>query len=222
MTASAVSFPRCDPADLVALLSPGQVIGLYEGNQWIDWTGLPAPGLEVLTADRPELLWRIGRDRFHLVVDSTGKASPGALLDCLVKVSRGTALVSARLGALLKRTSRIVAPPLYPQRSSGPFRVRTSGAYLVFRETTLRVVERWQVEETATLTLAVPDPVRVIAALESSFPGLQGTRSVVHLPLRGHYPEEVLGRLRADGLAVTASAVWYRLLQNCPLRDSGM
>ena len=219
MTASAVSSTRCDPADLVALLSPGQVIGFYEGNRWIDWSGLPAPGLEVVAADRPEMLWRMGRDRFHLVVDSSGAASPGAFLDCLVKVSKGIALVSARLGTLLRRTSRIVAPPLYPQRTSGPFRVRTSGSFLVFRETTLRVVERGQVEDTATLTLALPDPVRAIAALETSFPGLQGTRSVVHLPLRGHHPEEVLGRLRADGLVVTRSAVWYRLLQNCPLRD---
>ena len=219
MTASAVSSTRCDPADLVALLSPGQVIGLYAGNQWIDWSRLPTPGLDVVAADRPEKLWRIARDRFHLAVDSTGTASPAAFLDCLVKVSKGVAFVSGRLGTLLRRTSRIVAPPLYPQRTSGPFRVRTSGSFLVFRETTLRVVERGQVEETATLTLAVPDPVRAIAALESSFPGLQGARSVVHLPLRGHHPEEVLGRLRADGLAVTASAVWYRLLQNCPLRD---
>jgi hypothetical protein len=218
MTASAVSTTRCDPADLVPLLSPGQVIGLYEGNQWIDWSGLPTPGLEILAADRPELLWRVGRDRFHLVVDSTRAINPGAFLNCLLKLSKGVALVSSRLGTLLQRTSRIVAPPLYPHRTSGPFRVRTSGAFLVFRETTLRVVERQQVEETATLTIVIPDPVRAIATLESSFPGLQGTRTAVHLPLRGHHPEEVLGRLRADGLAVTASAVWYRLLQNCPLR----
>ena len=219
MTASAISASRCDPADLVALLSPGQVIGLFEGNRWIDWSGLPPPGVEILPAGQPELLWRVSRDRFHFVVDSSGAGSPAAFLDCLLKVSRGVALVSSRLGALLHRASRIVAPPLYPQRTSGPFRVRTSGAFLVFRETTLRVVERRQVEETATLTLALPDLPRAIAALESSFPDLQATRSTIHLPLRGHHPEEVLGRLRGDGVPVTASSVWYRLLQNCPLRD---
>lgn len=219
MTASAFSPTRCDPADLAALLSPGQVVGLFEGNKWIDWSGLPAPGMEVLPAGQPELLWRAARDRFHLVVDTTDTASPAAFLDCLVKVSKGVALVSSRMGALLRRASRIVAPPLYPQRTSGPFRVRTSGAFLVFRETTLRVLERHQVEETATLTLVVPDTVRAIAALESSFPGLQAVRSRIHLSLRGHHPEEVLGRLREEGIVVTASAVWYRLLQNCPLRD---
>ena len=216
MTASA--FPsRCDPADLVSLLSPGQVIGLFEGTQWINWSELPAPGVEILAADRPELLWRAQRDRFHLVVESARATNQAAFLDCLIKVSKGVALVSSRLGSLLQRASRIVAPPLYPQHTAGPFRVRTSGAFLVFRETTLRVVERFQVRETATLTVSVSDPVRAITVLESSFPGLQANRCNIHLPLRGHHPEEVLGRLRADGVAVAASAVWYRLLQNCPL-----
>ena len=222
MTASNGAISRCDPADLLPLLSPGQVIGFYQGNQWINWGDRPPAGLAVVPADRPEYLWRSGRDRFHLVVDSPRFANSGAFLDCLVKISRGVGLVSARLGTLLRRSSRIVAPPLYPQRTSGPFRVRTSGSFLVFRETTLRVVERQQVEDTAMLTLAVPDPAGAIAALEMSFPGLLGTGRFLHLALRGHHPEEVLGRLRAEGLAITASAVWYRLLQNCPLKDSGI
>jgi hypothetical protein len=218
MAASAFSS-RCDPADLVTLLSPGQVIGLYEGTQWIDWSELPAPGVGVLAADRPEQLWRAERNRYHIVIESAGTTCPAPVLDCLTKVSKGVALVSSRLGTLLHRASRIVSPPLYPQRTSGPFRVRTSGAFLVFRETTLRVVERLQVLETATLTLSVSDPARALTVLEPSFPGLQASRFTVHLPLRGHSPEEVLGRLRAEGVGVTGSAVWYQLLQNCPLRD---
>jgi hypothetical protein len=216
MTASGFLVTRCQPADLLSLFTPRQVLGLFQGTQWIDWNGLPA-GLEILTADRPERLWRIERERFHLIIDTNQSSSDlGAFIDCLAGVSRGVALASARLGTLLHHASRIVAPPAYPQRSSGPFRPRTSGAVLVFRETVLRVVDTSQVLDSATLSLTLPNLPRAVGVLEPSFPGLQADRFSLHLPLRGHHPEEVLGRLREAGVTVTASSVWYRLLQTGP------
>jgi hypothetical protein len=146
-----------------------------------------------------------------------GHLSP--FLVCLARMSKGVALVSSRLGALLRNASRIVAQPAYPQRTSGPFRVRTSGAVLVFREAMLRVVDSAQVLDSATLTLTLPDPARGAAVLESSFPSLQVERPFLHLSVRGHHPEEVLGRLREAGVGVSASAMWYRLLQSWPLKD---
>lgn len=224
MTVPPVPLPRCEPGDLLPLLTPGQVIGLYQGTQWIDWGGNLTPGLEILTSDRPERFWRARRQGFHFVVDTTGPDNLAAFLDCLAGVSRGVALVSSRLGTLLRRASRVVAQPPYPQRTSGPFRSRTSGALLVFRETTLRVVERAQALDSATLSLRVPDPAHTVRVLEASFPGLQLDRGILHLTLRGHHAEEVLGRLREERIAVTGSAVWYRLLQTCPLklRDCGI
>lgn len=220
MTALPVSGARCNPAELLGLLSPGQVIGLYQGTQWIDWSAPPAPGLDILS-NRADQLWRGERQRFHFVVDSNPDRL-GPYLECLAHLSRGVALVSSRLGAMLQFASRIVALPAYPQRTSGPFRTRTSGAVLVFRETTLRVLERGQVIDSATLTLAVQDPARAVRVMESSFPSLQVDHALLHLELRGHYPEEVLGRLRDAGISVRASAVWYRLLQTCPLRIEGL
>jgi hypothetical protein len=218
MTASATPAARCDPADLLPLLSPGQVVGFYQGTQWIDWNSSPA-GLDILTTDRPARLWRAQRDCFHLVIDAEGSSFIlPAFLECLAGVSRGVALVSSRLGQLLRLTARIVALPAYPQRTSGPFRARTSGAVLVFREATLRVAERTQVLDSATLSVALPDPARAIAVLGLSFPSLQVERSVVHLPLRGHHAEEVLSRLREDGVPVKRSAVWFRVIQGCPLK----
>lgn len=218
MTASPLPPARCELADLLSLFSPGQVIGFYQGTQWIDWSE-SSPGLEILSSDRPQGLWRINRNRFHLVVEPSGAPAPiGAFVECLAGISRGVALVSSRLGTLLHWTSRIVSPPLYPQRTSGPFRSRTSGAVLMFRETTLRVVDRNQVLESATLSISIADPARAAGILEPSFPGLQVDRSSLHLSLRGHHAEEVLGRLRQEGIAVAASAVWYRLLQPCPIK----
>jgi hypothetical protein len=219
MTASPLSATRCEPGDLLSLFSPGQVIGLFQGTAWIDWSAPSTPGLEILTLDRPERLWRVERNRFHVVVDTNQSWSGiGALVECLVHGSKGVALVSSRLGRLLRWASRVVAPPPYPQRNSGPFRSRTSGAILVFRETTLTVLERHQVQDSATLSIAIPNPARAVAVLEPSFPVLQADRTSLHLPLRGHHPEEVLGRLRQEGITVAASAVWYRLLQSCPLK----
>jgi hypothetical protein len=218
MTASPVSCTRCEPGDLLSLLTPGQVIGLYQGTRWIDWGGVGLPGLEILTSDRPERFWRARPQGFHFVIDSSASQNLAALLDCLASVSRGVALVSSRLGTLLQRTCRVVAQPGYSQRTSGPFRSRTSGALLIFRETTLRVVERAQVLESATLSLRATDPAHAVGVLEPSFPGLQLDRGILHLTLRGYHAEEVLGRLRQERIAVTGSAVWYRLLQTCPLR----
>jgi hypothetical protein len=219
MTAPPHTASRCDPTDLLPLLSPGQVVGLYQGTQWIDWSG-PTPEVVVLTPDVPDRVWRVERQRYHFVFDpGGGSLCPGGFLECLSGVSRGVALVSARLGGLLQRAARIVAPPAYPQRTSGGFRSRSSGAVLVFRETTLRVAERAQVLDSAVISIAVPDPARAISVLGLSFPALQAERFLLHLSLRGHHSEEVLGRLREEGVSVRGSAVWYRLLQTCPLRD---
>ena len=221
MTVPAILGSRCDPADLLPLLSPGQVVGLWQGTQWIDWTS-PPPEIEILTAEGPDRVWRIERQRYHFVIDPGGHSlCPGGFLECLSGQSRGIALVSSRLGGLLQRSARIVALPAYPQRTSGGFRTRSSGAVLVFRETTLKVADRAQVLDSATITIAVPDPARAINVLGLSFPELQAERSLVHLSLRGHHSEEVLGRLREEGVVVKGSAVWYRLLQTCPLKDRG-
>jgi hypothetical protein len=221
MTASA-SAARCDPANLLPLFSPGQVVGLYQGTQWIDWSCPPA-GVEILSCDPPGRLWQVDRHLYHLVIDADGApACLAPFLECLTAVSRGVALVSSRLGTLLQRAARIVAPPVYPQRTSGPFRSRSSGAVLVFRETTLRVAERAQILDSATLSVALADPGRAVDVLRLSFPSLQVERSLLHLPLRGHHAEEVLGRLRQEGVHVQRSAVWFRLLQSCPLRIEGL
>ena len=218
MTASA-ALARCEPADLLPLLSPGQAIGLFQGTQWIDWSAPSPSGLEILPLSPPSRIWRVSRSRCHLVLDDEEPGSGlAAFLEWLVRESKGVALVSPRLGTLLRLTSRIVAPLAYSQRTSGPFRSRTSGAILVFGETTLRVVDRAQVQDSATLSLALADPARAAGVLEGSFPALEAGRNSVHLPLRGHHAEEVLGRLREEGIAVSASAVWYRLLQPCPIR----
>lgn len=216
MTASP-SLARCEPADLLSLFSPGQAIGLFQGTQWIDWSAPSPPGLEILTPGPPSRFWRIPRQRFHLLLDPGAPGSGlGALIECLSPASKGVALVSDRLGTLLRFTSRIVAPPAFPQRTSGPFRSRTSGALLVLRETTLRVVDRVQVQDSATLSLVLSEPARAVRILAGSFPALDADRNSVHLPLRGHQAEEVLGRLREEGIGVTGSAVWYRLLQARP------
>jgi hypothetical protein len=139
-----------------------------------------------------------------------------AFVECLTRVSRGVAIVSSRLGSLLRWSPRIVAPPRYPLRNSGPFRARTSGAVLLLRETTLQIVDRSQVRDSAMLSLFLAEPSRGLRLLQPSFPNLQVERSALHLPLRGYHPEEILGRLRGEGLGVTGSAVWYRLLQSAP------
>lgn len=222
MSAPSLAPSRCEPRDLLRLLAPGQVVGLFEGNQWIDWGGPCGPDLEILTPGRTAMLNRVNRRGFHLVVDTNGNPRAlGGLVDCLAGTSRGVAVVSARLGALLRWASRIATVPAGPPRASGPFRPRTSGAVFGFRETTLRIVESAQVQDSAMLSVGLPDPARAVGVLGGFFPDLQVDRATLHLQLRGYHAEEVLGRLREEGIPVTASVVWYRLLQNCPRLSTG-
>ena len=218
MTASFLSLCRCEPPDILPTLSPGQVTGLYDGSQWIDWGGEACPDLEVVAASRIDQLARIDSRRFHCVLDLNG-ACPGPTLSYLMGRSRGIALVSSRAGFLLRWAPRLLTPACaIHEQVSGAFRRRSSGARLISGAAALRALDRSDVVRSTMLSVGLKEPAAAVGVLESSFPALQVDSTAIHLPLQGHHAEEVLCRLREEGIRVTASAVWYRLLQSCPLK----
>jgi hypothetical protein len=216
MSTSYPTLFRCEPADLPRALAPGQVTGLYEGNQWIDWGAEQCLELEVVAASRIEQLARADSRCFHCVLDTDG-ASPGPVLGYLARRSRGIALISSRAGFLLRWSHRLLVPAatLHP-RTSRPFRPRTSGSVVTGVESSLELLECAEVLRSKMLSVVVGNAAAAAGVLESSNPGLQVDATAIHLPLDGRYPEEALSTLRGEGIQVIGSVVWYRLLQSAP------
>jgi hypothetical protein len=135
----------------------------------------------------------------------------------LLTHARGVALVSSRTGFLLHWSQRLLYPVLtVRERNSGPYRQRTSGPRLAFPTGTLRLADREEVLQSATLSLKVGNPHVLIAVLSQMFPSIHAIHDTVQIPLSGHRPEEILGLLRAEGVKVRKSMVWYGLLQSPP------
>jgi hypothetical protein len=173
-------------------LQRGLVTGLYDGSCW--FTPREHDGrIQLLRGGSGFPPARIETGRFHLVMDLPGGTAPSpAFLDHVSRRSQGVGLVGRRAGVLLQRCRRILAP-------------RNRSGFILF--------DRSEVQQSAVLSLGVSEPFRAVPLLEAHFPDLRVEAGTVHLTLQGHAPEEVLCWLREAGLGVTASRVWYRLLE---------
>lgn len=210
---------RSSPREVLEALSPGQITGVYDDAHWVDWQDDCPPEMQLASASRIPRLRLLQKNRFLCLLDTGNLAARSPLpndLPYLLNRTRGIALVSSRPGFLLRWSHRLLVPGNPPrERNSGPLRPRLSGPRMVSSAGTLRLLESSEIARSAMLALGVFDP-HPLGRVLRDFPGLQFESGSVHLSLEGHSPEEILGLLRAEGIRVTASAVWYALLQSPP------
>jgi hypothetical protein len=109
---------------------------------------------------------------------------------CTAAGGRRSVLVSADLGFLLGRCSRVAL---------------REGTQLVVLEVELLI--QWRVLQVVTATPYLPGLER----LRASYPGLQWVESAMLVPLRSQTPEEVLSSCLAEGIQVTESRIVYSM-----------
>ncbi|MEO8296108.1 MAG: hypothetical protein ABI613_11385 [Gemmatimonadota bacterium] len=209
---------RCSTSDLLRVLSPGMITGIYHGSEWVEWQDEHSSELDLVATSRLDRNAEFSSARFCCLVETGPSPSPatlGADLLYLLTNTRGVGLVSARAGFLLRWCQRLLfLPPQVRERTPGPYRLRNSSPRLMPGAGSLRLVDRGEVEQSARLMLRVRNPHAVASILGPGFPDLQVDKCGVQIPLNDHHPEEILGLLRSEGIKVTHSAVWYAVLQS--------
>ena len=214
-------FARCQPEELLRVLSPGLVTGVFDGMGWVDWEAEVPPSIQLVSLSALNIRCPSDPDRFRLVIDQPDSARQpvpfGAALSHTLARSRGLALISSRPGFLLHWCQRLAVPAqIAREHSSGPYRLRVSGPRSIPFTGGLRLVDANDVAREAILSVKIKKVDAAASLLVRSFPDLQVDQDSLNVPLAGTCPEEILGLLRVEGVPLLASAVWYPLLQSAP------
>lgn len=211
--------PRIELQELLPFLSPGTIVGVYDDAGWLGWEVERSTSVEVLSVY--DLLSRPNGDpgHFHCVIlggsHGISVAELSGALAVLLGASRGLALVTSRVGILLRVAHRILGSV---RERPGPLGRRSSGSWLAPAPGTWRLLDPGDVAREATLSLRVLDSRAAVRAIEE-WVAVRVSADLLHLALKGLTPEEVLERLWSRDIRVTGSAVWYPALQSSPFEN---
>jgi hypothetical protein len=218
--------PGVDLQEIVPYLSPGSVVGVFDDGGWVDWEIEPGALIVLLSGYDLEQRAPVDSTRFHFVIhNSTSQLSParlGGALAILARRSRGVALVTSRIGIMLRAVHRVLSPirdrlPVPRLSSSLPRPPRhSSGAWITPLARQWRLVDPAELVGQAMLSLQVEKPGVAARLLEDGCDQVRVDGEVLHLPLGRVTPEAMLERLSSRAVRVRSSAVWYPPLQSCP------
>lgn len=222
--------PGVDLQEIVPYLSPGSVVGVFDDGGWVDWD-IEADGPVVLLSGY-DLQQRNPVDpaRFHFMIhNGTSQltaARLGSALSMLARRSRGVALVTSRIGVMLRAVQRVLSPVrdrlTVPRRSASlaPRPRHSSGAWIAPLARHWRLVDPDEIAGQAMLCLQVEKPAAAVRLLEEGFDPVRLDGDLLHVALGPVSPEAILERLNSRALRVLASAVWYPPLQSCPFESA--
>src|SRR5262245_59176481 len=186
-------IPGVDIQEVVPYLSPGSVVGVYDDGGWVDWE-LDA-GAPVVLLSGYDLQHRAAVDssRFHFVIhNGTSQLTPvqlGGALAVLARKSRGVALLTSRVGVMLRAAHRVLSP--VRDRAPVPRAVRglgsrarnSSGAWVSPLARQWRLVDPEDLAGQATLSLRVDQPAVASRMLGEAIDSVKAEGDLVHLVL---------------------------------------
>lgn len=221
--------PGVDLQEIVPYLSPGSVVGVFDDGGWVDWEIEPAALIVLLSGYDLEQRAPVDSTRFHFVIhNSTSQLTParlGGALSILARKSRGVALVTSRIGVMLRAVQRVLSPIRDrlpgPRLSASLARQprHSSGAWIAPLARQWRLVDPGELAGQAMLSLQVEKPSAAARVLEEGFDQVRVDGDILHQPLGRVTPEAILERLSSRAVRVLSSAVWYPPLQCCPFES---